>query len=1432
MPKFFPSIVRKTRRQKVVTLKHMNPVVALRSRGARARPCCTLVAALLLFAACAPLRVGQDDDEALPGLLARYSAGKTSIVRVDPDVAFEWNSASPDPRLAPAPFTAHWTGRILIREIGSFRFHAYLQGTATLKIEGHVVLEGRRDAPGWISGRPQAIPLGEKPIEITFDAVASGATLKLYWSSDRFRLEPLSAHLLLHDEAAGGLLAQEQTIEAGRRAFEGYRCGRCHRRSGIPSFRAPSLIHVAQGLRPSEIAEKLARRVPLPGEKMPTFELSGAEAADVAAFLISNSEPLELPRVPPGKNWEKDVRNGEAHVRSFGCCACHTVGAARRAARRGGNAPEPSAAASFGRTGPYGGGDLSTIGSKRSAEWLWTWLQTPELINSDHRMPVFKLSTNERRQIVAYLSSLQYEGNADGKPKTQAINLDSQHIERGRQLIVRMRCAACHEIKNVSADVDRLSDLSGRIGNWNASCVAPRADRRRFRPAFPGIDRNAVIAYVVAYADRVSPECNPLLGERLLERKNCTACHARGGQQGLGAMAASLTEGCKLLEGRAAALVPPNLTAIGDKLHDTALAEAIVGGAKKRRMGWLAVRMPRFRHSDAERAALVAALIAHDRIPAGAPQSEVPPSTQASVIPKADDWLAAGQRLVGVKGFSCVACHEMGKYVPQNVALATHGSDLLQLDRRMRREFFMRWTRSPLRIRPGMEMPSYERPAAGILDDDVDRQLAAVWDALNNRRFAAPTDPSSVEQFFAVRPGDPARIVRDVFQNRDGGGGPVPRAFAIGLSNGHSILIDLDRFCLRDWRVGEFARQRTIGKSWFWDLAGLPVAKNLDSAAEITLHKGGTAASATIRPKGEFGSAGRLERYGPFGEGVELFYRLNFEVNGKSALLGLRETLAPLPAEKDRPGGFRRRWEVIEPIDGYAIEVHVPRPAFLLEKCSIERVGRNSEMEVEYRCGYVPAREHVALPPARQRARETIDVVPGFDGVRLPLDASIMPTAIAWTPDGTLAFTSLKGQVYLARDSDGDGIEDRLRVFEEGLAAPYGLIADGPDLIVAHKPELLRLRDANGDGRADERTLLASGWGFTEDYHDWTCGIARDRRGNLYVGLGSDYTRKNRPAERSRWRGKVLRIDREGHVFPIAHALRYPTGIALDERERLFVTDNQGDQNPFNEINYLTEGGHYGVPSSHEEDPQAPTIPPAVQIPHPWTRSVNGICFLPRSLLRGPLAGQAIGCEYNGRFLVRFTVQEVEGTLQGAVYPFSRMDSKAPRGTTSRRPGPAETRGFLGPLCCAVSPRGDLYIGGIEDSGWLGGANVGEIVRLRPAGSIPCGIREIRATSDGFELSFFSPVDRATAANSAAYSVVGYTRVWKGTYATPDSGRHTVTVRRSDVSADGLSVALHTDRLREGFVYEVICSALAGQGKAELWPDVGYYTLHRIPRAR
>src|SRR5690606_17448430 len=88
-----------------------------------------------------------------------------------------------------------------------------------------------------------------------------------------------------------------------------------------------------------------------------------------------------------------------------------------------------------------------------------------------------------------------------------------------------------------------------------------------------------------------------------------------------------------------------------------------------------------------------------------------------------------------------------------------------------------------------------------------------------------------------------------------------------------------------------------------------------------------------------------------------------------------------------------------------------------------------------------------------------------------------------------------------------------------------------------------------------------------------------------------------------------------------------------------------------------------------------PITHPAINIPHPWTRSVNGIGFLtPAADGRdfGPFTGHLVGCEYDTRRLIRMSLEKVGDVYQGAAYPLSLYEVEGPT--------------LLGPVACAVSP--------------------------------------------------------------------------------------------------------------------------------------------------
>jgi hypothetical protein len=1167
---------------------------------------------------------------------------------------------------------------------------------------------------------------------------------------------------------------------------------------------------------------------------MPTFGLSDEEAESVAAWLWHVNHPPQLAAPQPVKADKKSPPlDGETIIQSVGCLACHKVG-------------------ELGESGPYGGGDLSNIGDKRSDEWLYTWLFQPDRINAQRRMPVIKLTPTERSQVVAALKKLGRTGETSFDPPRFERN--TELVEQGRLIATRSRCFNCHRTPATEIDRRGLPTLTQPVKDWKNSCLADAPDRSKGRPHYPQVDADALKAYVnfrASHAAQPADEAHGSFalsefdeGKLVLQRRNCLACHERDGGRGIVPIAGQAASTIDDLRGQSEALIPPNLTAVGDKLKDAPLAEAVAGEQKSIRMPWLKVRMPTFNHEPEERAALVSYLIGHDRIPDGAPthSADDPHQDIASKLP-ADDTktLLIGRQLVGVGGFSCIACHSVGDYEPRNVALGTRGSNLKGIGDRMRPEFFARWTRSPLRIVPGMEMPSYEKPAPKLLDENVHAQLAALWSSLNDPRFEAPTNPTQVEQLLSVQPGEPPQIVRDVFTvSKENAGGYVARSFAVGFDNGHSLLFDLDKGCVREWTFGDFARQRTEGKSWFWDLAGAPLLKDLGSRSEFVLRRGDQwiPLDADSPPH-----VADLRRYSvePLLNEVRLEYDLH--VPGRDRQLHVRETIKPLDDSRgSERTGLARHFDTeglqesetlwLVPVSGSPLLLNAAiQPGHEWHPCG--DLGAGVDITVRGSVLHVAdAAPLPAAPPPRPEVptnSRPVASAPGFEGIRLPLPAAIMPTALNWTRDGRLAFTSLKGQVYLTRDSDGDGLPDALTQFENGLAAPFGLLDAGPsdddepvpalELLVVHKPELLRLIDEDGDGVCDRREVVAAGWGYTDNYHDWTNGPVRDSNGNLYVATSSDYAQPGRPEFISKWRGKILKIDPRGRITPIAHELRYPIGIAFNPEGELFVSDQQGVANTFNEIDHIQQGRRYGVKGLYDPDTEQPETRAAVQVPHPLTRSVNGIFFIPEGETPlAPFAGHGIGCEYNGKFLIRFSLQAVEGELQGATYLFTKND------------WPSEKEMFLGPICGGVSPAGDIYVGSIHDSGWLGGMNTGEIVRLRPTGKFPNGIREIRAIPGGFEIEFLRAVDPKAAAKPENYALSGYTRVWQGSYATEDSGQYQPKIQSIDVAEAGRIVRLHVDRLEPSYVYDIAVSGLARNGE-ELFPSAGHYTMNRVPAA-
>ncbi|HEY6227153.1 MAG TPA: PVC-type heme-binding CxxCH protein, partial [Verrucomicrobiae bacterium] len=135
-------------------------------------------------------------------------------------------------------------------------------------------------------------------------------------------------------------------------------------------------------------------------------------------------------------------------------------------------------------------------------------------------------------------------------------------------------------------------------------------------------------------------------------------------------------------------------------------------------------------------------------------------------------------------------------------------------------------------------------------------------------------------------------------------------------------------------------------------------------------------------------------------------------------------------------------------------------------------------------------RKKASEPLSPAESLKKIHVSPGFRPELAAAEPLLLdPVAIDWDPAGRLWVVEMAdyplgmdgkgkpgGRVRVLEDTDGDGVYDKSHLFVEGLNFPTGVITWRDGVIVTAAPEIIFLRDTDGDGRADARQVLFSGF--------------------------------------------------------------------------------------------------------------------------------------------------------------------------------------------------------------------------------------------------------------------------------------------------------------------------------------------------------------------
>jgi quinoprotein glucose dehydrogenase len=177
-------------------------------------------------------------------------------------------------------------------------------------------------------------------------------------------------------------------------------------------------------------------------------------------------------------------------------------------------------------------------------------------------------------------------------------------------------------------------------------------------------------------------------------------------------------------------------------------------------------------------------------------------------------------------------------------------------------------------------------------------------------------------------------------------------------------------------------------------------------------------------------------------------------------------------------------------------------------------------------------------------------------------------------------------RVRILEDTDGDGKADTAGIFSDdyhnvadGLAA--GILARKGSVYLANIPSLYKLTDTTGDGHADLKQVMATGFGvhyqlLGHDLH----GLRMGPDGRLYFSIGDRgchvVTKEGKVLDNPD-SGAVFRCDPDGSNLEfVATGLRNPQELAFDQYGNLFTADNNCDHGDAARWVYVVEGGETG----------------------------------------------------------------------------------------------------------------------------------------------------------------------------------------------------------------------------------------------------------------
>ncbi|MET4083752.1 putative membrane-bound dehydrogenase-like protein [Pedobacter sp. UYP30] len=187
------------------------------------------------------------------------------------------------------------------------------------------------------------------------------------------------------------------------------------------------------------------------------------------------------------------------------------------------------------------------------------------------------------------------------------------------------------------------------------------------------------------------------------------------------------------------------------------------------------------------------------------------------------------------------------------------------------------------------------------------------------------------------------------------------------------------------------------------------------------------------------------------------------------------------------------------------------------------------------------------------------------------------PIAMAWDERGRLwivesvdypnTFVETDGaandRIKICEDTDGDGKADKFTIFADSLNIPTSIVFSNGGIIVSQAPNMVFLKDTDGDDKADIHQILSTGWG-KNDTHAGPSNLQYGFDNKIWGVVGFSGFKGKMNGKDIKFGQGVYRFQPDGKDFEyLATTSNNTWGLGFSEDNNVFISTANNTHSAF-----------------------------------------------------------------------------------------------------------------------------------------------------------------------------------------------------------------------------------------------------------------------------